>query len=89
MKIFTLLFLIIDGYIGIRFILNGLHILQTSKYSKEATLLYAVIFTLLSLVGIYFLFFKNNLKVGFLISVLPWVLILIILLLNMIFGDYR
>jgi len=89
MKIFALLFLIIDGYIGIRFILNGLHLLQTSKYTKEATLLYAVIFTSLSLVGIYFLFFKNNLKVGFLISVLPWVLILIILLLNMIFGDYR
>ena len=42
-KIISIILLGVDGYIGIRFLLNVVGVLQTSKYSPGATALYAVI----------------------------------------------
>ena len=89
LKIISISLLFIDAYIGIRFLLNVLKILQTSKYSQAATLLYAIVFIGLAIAGLYVLFGKNNLKLSLWISVAPWFIILIFLFLNMIFGDYK
>ncbi|MCB0710304.1 MAG: hypothetical protein KDC15_13040 [Chitinophagaceae bacterium] len=88
-KIFSLVLLSINSYVGLRFILNVFHILQTSKYSKTATLVYAIIFLALALVGFYFLFIEKKVRLSFWISIAPWILIIVFLFLNMIFGDYK
>jgi hypothetical protein len=85
----SLALLCIDAYIGIRFLLNVLHILQTSKYSPTATFIYTILFIGLAFSGFYVLFAKNNLKLSLWISIGPWLLMLAFLLLNMIFGDYK
>ncbi|HRV52620.1 MAG: hypothetical protein BWX95_02217 [Bacteroidetes bacterium ADurb.Bin141] len=87
LKLISLIFLSLDAYLGIRFFLNVIGLLQTSKYSQGATLLYAIIFLSLAAVGIYFLFFRSNLKLALWISLAPWLLLFIIQLLSMIFSD--
>lgn len=89
LKIISLFILGFDAYIGLRFLLNVFHILQTSKYSKTATLIYAIIFLLLALAGFYFLFAGNNMNLSFWISIAPWILIFVFQFLNMITGDYK
>jgi len=88
-KIISIILLGVDGYIGIRFLLNVVGVLQTSKYSPGATALYAVIFLVMSALGFYFLFSKTNDKWLFLLSIGPWLLILTVMLFSMIFGDYH
>jgi hypothetical protein len=44
LKILSISLLCLDAYIGVRFLLNVLQILQTSKYSQTATLIYAIVF---------------------------------------------
>jgi len=89
LKFIAVSLLCIDGYLGIRFLLNVLGILQTSKYSPMATAVYAIVFIGLALAGFYVLFEKGNLKLSLWISVAPWFIILAFLFLNMIFGDYK
>jgi hypothetical protein len=89
LKIISVSLLCIDAYIGVRFLLNVLQILQTSKYSQTATLVYAIVFIGLAVAGLYVLFGKNNLKLSLWISIAPWFIILAFLFLNMIFGDYK
>jgi len=89
LKIISVSLLCLDAYIGVRFLLNVLQILQTSKYSQTATLIYAIIFIGLAVAGFYVLFGKNNLKLSLWISIAPWFIILAFLFLNMIFGDYK
>lgn len=88
-KIIASLFLLADAYIGIRFLLNSLQILQTSKYGKGATLLYGIVFTALAAAGIYFLFFRHQTRWALWISVGPWLLLLLIQLAAMLFSDYK
>lgn len=59
-KIIASLFLLADAYFGIRFLLNSLNILQTTKYGKGATLLYGILFAALAAAGIYFCFFETS-----------------------------
>lgn len=89
LKILSFSLLLADAYIGIRFLLNVLHILHTSKYSKAATVIYAFLFLGLALWGLYLLLVKNNLRLGLWISIAPWVILLILLFLSMILGDYK
>jgi len=79
----------INVYIGMRFLLNVLNILQTSKYSKKATLVYAVLFLSMGLAGLYFSFFKHDNKPALWIGIGPWLLALVFLLINMLTGDYK
>jgi hypothetical protein len=58
-KIIASLFLLADAYLGIRFLLNSLNILQTSKYGKGATLLYGILITGLAIAGVYFFVFSK------------------------------
>jgi hypothetical protein len=89
LKIISISLLCIDAYIGVRFLLNVFQILQTTKYSQTATLIYAIVFIGLAAFGLYVLFGKNNLKLSLWISIAPWFVILAFLFLNMIFGDYK
>lgn len=79
----------INVYIGIRFMLNVLHVLQTSKYSKTATFIYAILFLCMGLLGIYFSCIKHNNGPALWIGIAPWVLALIFLFINMLTGDYK
>lgn len=88
-KILIVLIAAINVYTGMRFMLNVLHILQTSKYSKTATLVYAVLFLGMGLAGFYFLFFKQDNRPALWIGIGPWLLALLFLLINMLFGDYK
>ena len=88
-KIIASLFLLADAYFGIRFLLNSLNILQTTKYGKGATLLYGILFTALAAAGVYFLFFRNQSRWALWISIGPWALLLVIQLAAMLFSDYK
>jgi phosphoglycerol transferase MdoB-like AlkP superfamily enzyme len=88
-KAISIIFLIFDLYIGTRFLLNVLNILHTSKYSKGATLAYAIIFLSLSIIGFVLLFSKTNTKWVFWMSIGPWLLMIVLLFLNMLVGDYK
>ena len=79
----------IDLIIGVRFLLNVLHVLQTSKYSKAATFLYAIIFLSLAIVGLYALFISKKLNLSLWISIAPWAIIITLLFLNLILGDTK
>jgi hypothetical protein len=83
------LILLADAYLGIRFLLNSLNVLQTSKYGKGATLLYGILFTGLAIAGVYILFFRNLPRWALWISVGPWILLLMIQLAAMLFSDYK
>jgi hypothetical protein len=89
MKVIAGLLLLLDAYIGIRFLLNMIGVLQTSKYSKNATAFYAILFTVLAIAGIYFLFIKPNKQWALWISIAPWALMLLILFITMITSDYK
>jgi hypothetical protein len=88
-KIIASLFLLADAYLGIRFLLNSLNILQTSKYGKGATLLYGILFAGLAIAGVYFLFFRNQQRWALWIGLGPWLLLLVIQLAVMLFSDYN
>lgn len=89
LKIISVLILGFNSYIGLRFLLNVFHVLQTSKYSKTATLIYAIIFLCLAVVGFYFLLSVKKVKLSFRIATVPWIFFLLFQLLNMLFGDYK
>ncbi|MEP7371779.1 MAG: hypothetical protein ABI675_00235 [Chitinophagaceae bacterium] len=88
-KILTGLIAFINSYIGLRFFLNVIHVLQTSKYSKTATAIFAILFLSMGLVGLYFSFIKSDNKMAFWIGIGPWALALVVLLFNMLTGDYK
>jgi len=88
-KILTGLIAFVNGYIGLRFFLNVIHVLQTSKYSKTATAIFAILFLGMGLIGLYFSFIKSDNKTAIWVGMGPWVLALVILLFNMLTGDYK
>jgi hypothetical protein len=69
----------VNVYLGLRYLLNTIHLLHTSKYSQITTVIFAVLFLGLGAAGFYFSIFKSNLKLGLLIALGPWVLGLAVL----------
>ncbi len=88
-KILITIFLFINSIMGIRFFLNVFHVLHTSKYSKTATLIYAIIFSALAISGLYFFIVKPEINIALWLGIGPWVIILSVLLFNMLTGDYK
>ncbi len=84
LKVIAVLFLIFDAIIGIRFFLNVIGVLGTSKYSEKATLIYAIIFITLAITGLYFLFIKHNQKLALWVSIGPWFLMILVMFIAMI-----
>ncbi|MBS1598169.1 MAG: hypothetical protein JST75_08075 [Bacteroidetes bacterium] len=89
MKFIVLLISTLNAYLGLRFFLNVIDILQTTKYSKTATAVFAILFLGMGIAGFYFSLSKNEQKIGLLIGIGPWVLALIFLLINMLTSDYK
>lgn len=88
-KLIAAVLLTIDGILGFRFFLNAVNLMQTSKYSKTATIIYAIIFLALAAAGFYFLFLKPRMRLALWLSIAPWALIIIGLFINMVTGDYK
>lgn len=88
-KILSGIISLVNGYIGLRFFLNVIHVLNTSKYSKTATAIYAVLFLAMGALGLYFSFVKGENKMALWIGIGPWLIILVFLLINMLTGDYK
>jgi hypothetical protein len=76
-------------YIGFRFFLNLIRVLRTSKYSKTATALFAVLFLCMGLLGFYFCFVSSKSRLTLWIGAGPWMVGLFILVFNMLTGDYK
>lgn len=76
-------------YIGVRFLLNALHILHTSKYAQSSNIIFSILFITLGLAALYFAIFKHSNQWGLLLSIGPWILGLLFLFINMLVGDYK
>lgn len=89
MKIIVCIIAAINIYLGLRSFLNVLNLLQTSKYSKTATLVFAILFLGMGIAGFYFSILKNDQRLGLLVGIGPWVLALVFLLITMMTSDYK
>jgi hypothetical protein len=76
-------------YLGVRFLLNVLGLLQTTKYGPGATAVMAVLFLLLGAAGLYAAIWTGNVRLALLLSAGPWVLALIALIISASIGYYR
>jgi hypothetical protein len=89
MKYVVIIISLLNLYIGIRFLLNVISVLQTSKYSKRSTTLFALFFLLLSAGGFYYTFYAVNYPIALVIGAGPWVVGLFVLMINFISEDYK
>jgi hypothetical protein len=89
MKFFTWAIVAINIYFGIYFFLNVVRVLRSSKYSKTATLVFAILFLCMGAGGLYFLLVNPNVSFAFWLGIGPWILSLVFLLINMMTGDYK
>jgi hypothetical protein len=89
MKYFTWLISAINSYMGVRFFLNAIHVLQTSKYSHLSNVVFSILFFGMGIGAFYLSFAKKNDTMALLVSVGPWVLAVLFLLFNMMTSDYK
>jgi hypothetical protein len=89
MKYLVIIISLLNLYMGIRFFLNVIKVLQTSKYSKRSTILFAILFLALGAGGIYYTFLAPNYPIALLVGAGPWAIGLFILLINLISEDYK
>ena len=89
MKYLAIIIAVLNLYIGLRFFLNAIHVLQTSKYSKRSTIIFALLFLGLGGIGIYYSFFAVNYTVASIVGAGPWAIGLFILLINLVSEDYK
>jgi hypothetical protein len=78
----------INLWLGLRAALNAVGVLQTSKYSQTTTILFALLFLGFGAAGFYATILRNDLRVGLLVSVGPWVLAAVILFVSMTTSRY-
>ncbi len=89
MKFFVWLICSFNVYQGMYFFLNAIHVLDSSKYSKTATIVFAILFLGMGFGGFYLALGKNNYKAALFTGLGVWVLGLVFLLINMLFSDYK
>lgn len=89
MKYLAIIIALLNLYIGFRFFLNSINVLQTSKYSKRSTIIFALLFLALGGIGIYYSFFSINYTVASIVGAGPWAIGLFILLINLVSEDYK
>jgi len=89
MPYFVYLFSGINLYVGARFVLNAVGVLQTSKYSNTANVFMGLIL-LAAGVGAFYLsiVLKKNAWATW-TNAAPWIVTLVLLLINMLTGDYK
>lgn len=89
MKYFIWLISSVNIYFGFINLLNALNILQSSKYSKTATIVFALLFLTMGIGAFYLSIIKNNQKLGLLLSFGPWVLAILFMFIVMLTSDYK
>ena len=89
MKYLVWLISAVNVYFGLRASLNAIGVLQTSKYSQAATVIFAILFLGLGAAGFYISVAKNNPKLALLVAFGPWVLALVVLFITMVTSDYK
>ncbi|MEO5564299.1 MAG: hypothetical protein ABIR18_12715 [Chitinophagaceae bacterium] len=89
MKYFTWIISAINIYMGLRFFLNAVHVLQTSKYAQSSNVVFAILFLTMGIGAFYLSIAKKNDSIALLLSVGPWVLAVLFLLFNMLASDYK
>lgn len=89
MKYLVWLISAVNGYLGLRALLNAIGVLQTSKYSQATTVIFAILFLGLGAAGFYISIAKNNPKLALLVAFGPWVLALVVLFITMLTSDYK
>jgi hypothetical protein len=89
MKYLAIIISLLNLYIGLRFFLNVIRLLQTSKYSRRSTTLFALLFLLLTAGGIYYTFYDVNYPIAIVVGAGPWAIGLFVLIINFISEDYK
>ena len=89
MKYIVWLISALNVYLGMRCFLNAIHVLQTSKYSRTTTVIFAVLFLALGVAGFYVTIALHNARLGLLVSVGPWLLAIVIMFLALITGKQQ
>jgi len=89
MKFLVWMIIAINIYFGFDAFLNAVGVLQSSKYSRTATIVFALLFLGMGLGGLYFAFMKHNYRIALWLGIGPWLLALIFLLINMMTADYK
>jgi hypothetical protein len=89
MKWLAWLITLFNIYFGLYFLLNALNILSSSKYSQTATIVFAVLFTLMAAGSVYVMIGRANYTLAFWIGLGPWILSFLFLLFNMLTSDYK
>jgi len=89
MNYLVYLFSAINLYAGIRFLLNALGILQTSKYGQGSNIFFAVTLIGAGIAALYLSIVRQNQSLALLVDAIPWILTILLVVGNMIFGDYR
>ncbi|MGC4038992.1 MAG: hypothetical protein QM764_23745 [Chitinophagaceae bacterium] len=79
----------INLYFAFYFLLNFFNVLQSSKYSQRANIIFGALFITLGIAALYTIVAKHNYRSAVFISIWPWILSLAFLFLNMIFADYK
>ncbi len=89
MKYLVYIFSAINLYAGIRFLLNAIGILQTSKYANRSNIFFAVVLITAGLGACYLSVWKGEHGYALIATAAPWGTTLVLLLVNMLFGDYK
>lgn len=79
----------VNIYFGLRFLLNAVHILHTSKYSKTSTIVFAILFLSMGAGSAWLLLTSAGTNFTLLLGAGPWALALVFLLINMMTGDHK
>lgn len=79
----------INAYFGFKNLLNVCNILNDSKYSQGATVVFAILFLGMAAGGFWTAFVKGTDKLALAISLGPWIAALGIALFSMLTGDYK
>jgi hypothetical protein len=89
MKFFVWIIIAINIYFGLDAFLSAIGVLQSSKYSRTATIVFALLFLGMGIGGLYVALVKHNFKTALWLGIGPWILALIFLLINMMTADYK
>jgi len=89
MKYFVWLISAVNVYLGLRCLLNAIHVLHTSKYSQTTTVIFASLFLVLGAAGFYCSIVRNDIKLSLVLAFGPWILALVILFITMLTSKYQ
>ncbi|MCB0694245.1 MAG: hypothetical protein KDC19_08420 [Saprospiraceae bacterium] len=88
MKILIWLFSILNLGLGLRNLLNVVGILQTSKYAPQSTLLFGLLFLAMAGGALYMMLVREQVKPALWIAVGPWILALVVIVIQLMTGKY-